>query len=120
MLKLDPANTGGTEDATHPFERIEGRKHLVTEFAEHGNVYEIWRIKVHASNLPGTNPPELEESLESPIKGVSLKTFIRMVDKNILETVLTNVAGNKSKAARLLGITRTALIEKCKRYNLVN
>lgn len=115
MLKLPDQLVEETTGA-HPFERVEGRKHLVTEFAEHGYVYEVWRVKVHASGVAGTAPLEIPESLESPIKGVTLKTFTRLIDKHILETVLTNVKGNKSKAARLLGITRTALIEKVRRY----
>ena len=109
MLKL-----GDSTRKEHPFERVEGGKNLVSEFFAHGYVYEVWRIPV----MGGVK--EDNSSLEVPIKQINLKDWTRLVDRSVIETVLNNVNWNKSKAARLLGITRTALIEKCKRYQLTN
>ena len=92
-----------------------GRKNLVVDFINNGFVYEVFRTPVtdQANSLE-----EAAENKDIPIKGVGLKTWIREVDKAVLTTVLEKVNWNKSKTARLLGLTRTALIQKCKRYNI--
>ena len=105
MLKLNDSapSFGGSE-----------KKHLVVDFVNNGFVYEVYRTPVTA------DASALEETAEKdiPIKGVKLKTWIREVDKAVLTTVLERLNWNKSKTARLLGLTRTALIQKCKRYNI--
>ena len=92
-----------------------GRKNLVVDFINNGFIYEVYRTPAtdYANSLE-----DATEHKDIPIKGVRLKTWIREVDKAVLTTVLEKLNWNKSKTARLLGLTRTALIQKCKRYNI--
>jgi two-component system response regulator HydG len=57
---------------------------------------------------------EVDPSLQIPAEGVSLE---RMEKETILKT-LASTSGNKSEAARRLGITRKTLRKKLKRYEL--
>jgi len=52
------------------------------------------------------------------IKNLSLKTAIEQLEVKMLKEVLEKTKGNKSKAARLLGITRQGLLNKIARYGL--
>jgi DNA-binding NtrC family response regulator len=90
-------------------------KKLVVEFHSGGYRYEIYRTAI----TQRTEAMETDIELQFvPIKSGGLKSFTRTVDKEILRATLNNVGWNKSHASRLLGVTRTALIEKVKRYKI--
>jgi len=52
------------------------------------------------------------------IKNLSLKLAIEQLEKKMLKEVLQKTKGNKSRAAKLLGITRQGLLNKIARYGL--
>jgi transcriptional regulator with PAS, ATPase and Fis domain len=53
---------------------------------------------------------------EIPDEGVSLNDVVRNVEKQMILKSLEKTAWNKQKAARLLNVKRTTLIEKIKKY----
>jgi DNA-binding NtrC family response regulator len=68
-------------------------------------------------------PPELAEperaasaaSIALPEDGIDLDTFISGLERDLIERSLERTGGNKGKAARLLNLKRTTLVEKLKR-----
>ena len=65
------------------------------------------------------SPPQEDPTTEVPIN-TDLRTFLRHAGKALVQNALVTTGGNKSKAAKRLGITRTALHEKSKRYGIPN
>ncbi|MGQ9604374.1 MAG: sigma-54 dependent transcriptional regulator [bacterium] len=66
-------------------------------------------------------PTEEGASLEVQADGsltVSAGTPIKQVEKELIETTLKKVSGNRKKAAKLLGIGERTLYRKMKRYGL--
>jgi DNA-binding NtrC family response regulator len=61
-----------------------------------------------AAAAAGAASPELGE-------GVSLDTVLRETEDRLLDEAMKQAGGNKARAAQLLGINRTTLIEKLKR-----
>lgn len=51
-------------------------------------------------------------------KGWNLEIARRNLDKNTIKKALTETKGNKSEAARMLGISRSWLYEKIQRFDL--
>ena len=68
-------------------------------------------------------PPELQNSaaLEQPVAvtlpdgGVDLPAFIANIERGLISQALNETDGNKQRAARLLGLKRTTLVEKVRR-----
>jgi transcriptional regulator with GAF, ATPase, and Fis domain len=52
------------------------------------------------------------------IKGVTLKKMVEEVEKAIIKQALSETAGNKTKAAKNLGITREGLHKKISKYQM--
>jgi transcriptional regulator with PAS, ATPase and Fis domain len=50
-----------------------------------------------------------------PEEGIELKERMRQIERRLIEEALTRVNGNKARAATLLGLNRTTLVEKLKR-----
>jgi transcriptional regulator with GAF, ATPase, and Fis domain len=59
--------------------------------------------------------PELKDMRE---QGLSLKDFLDQVEGRLLEEALAEADGVKNRAAEVLGIKRTTLIEKLKKKNI--
>ena len=55
---------------------------------------------------------------EIPDEGIKLRDAVESFEANLIEQALARADGNKAKAARLLNVSRTTLIEKIKRMNL--
>ena len=53
---------------------------------------------------------------EIPEEGVSLNDMVRSVEKQMILKSLEKTSWNKQKAAKLLKLKRTTLIEKIKKY----
>jgi len=68
-------------------------------------------------------PPELKNSaaLEQPVAvtlpdgGVELPAFIANIERGLISQALNETDGNKQRAAQLLGLKRTTLVEKVRR-----
>jgi transcriptional regulator with GAF, ATPase, and Fis domain len=69
--------------------------------------------KFHA--LPQPEPPQV---VEIPEEGISLDTAVNEYERNLILKALIKTGWVKNKAARLLNLNRTTLIEKIKRQNL--
>ncbi len=53
-----------------------------------------------------------------PEEGVDLQRYVHDVERELIRHALERTGGNKNKAAQLLGIKRTTLVEKAKRLGL--
>jgi DNA-binding NtrC family response regulator len=68
-------------------------------------------------------PPELEQAAAAPLSsaitlpetGMDLDAFIAGIERDLIQRSLERTGGNKGKAARLLNLKRTTLVEKLKR-----
>ncbi|MCD6531225.1 sigma-54-dependent Fis family transcriptional regulator [bacterium] len=90
-----------------------------------GNVRELENILERALILSGGKDilpehlPELEEiPLVENISPVPGETTLAELEKKMLLAALEKAGGNKSKAARLLGITRRMLYTRLKKYGI--
>jgi transcriptional regulator of acetoin/glycerol metabolism len=61
---------------------------------------------------------DLDRSHALAASGHPLEGGLEEVERRTLVHALTRAAGNKSEAARLLGIPRTTLLDKLRRYKL--
>ncbi len=106
----------------------EEAKNLLVSYFWPGNVRELKNVLERAMILSSTNvissetlPIELREHRSAP-RSVSLdsnETSLESIEKRHISQVLVMVNGNKSKAARSLGISRSTLREKLKKYAIV-
>jgi DNA-binding NtrC family response regulator len=98
-----------------------------------GNVRElenlIERLVVVASNrmvglddLPAhlrINVVDLDQAtLDLPETGVDLRIFLTQLEERLIAQALERTGGNKNRAAELLGMNRTTLVEKLRRRNV--
>jgi DNA-binding NtrC family response regulator len=68
-------------------------------------------------------PPELDQAADMPMSsavalpenGLDLDAFIAGIERDLIQRSLERTGGNKGKAARLLNLKRTTLVEKLKR-----
>jgi DNA-binding NtrC family response regulator len=101
---------------------------LLMDYRYPGNVRELWNVIERASILcPGGTieprhlPPELAGRESGPSMAipsaeaiVPLKEAVRRFERDYLERALKTTAGNRNRAAALLGIGRKALWERLK------
>jgi transcriptional regulator with PAS, ATPase and Fis domain len=98
-----------------------------------GNVRElenlVERLVVVASNrmvvmddLPAqlrTSVVDLERgTMDLPRSGVDLRVFLTQLEERLITQALERTGGNKNRAAELLGMNRTTLVEKLRRRNV--
>ena len=62
-----------------------------------------------ATPVSGSPIPELPEN------GADLKTILDAVEERMIGEALERTGGNKNRAAELLGLNRTTLVEKLRR-----
>lgn len=98
---------------------------LLKGYSWPGNVREMRNVMEQASIIARGSlirPEDLPEQVHNcayadkqsndyPLKG-SLKQILEETEKNVIENVLQAVHGNKTKAAKILGIHRTSLYDK--------
>jgi transcriptional regulator with PAS, ATPase and Fis domain len=66
-----------------------------------------------------TNVIDLESgTLELPASGVDLRTLLAQLEEKLIGQALERTGGNKNRAAELLGMNRTTLVEKLRRRNV--
>ena len=61
------------------------------------------------------NRPSLNDLKETHLP---LLGFLHSIEKGLIEEALARTTGNRARAARLLGIQRSTLVEKCRRFGL--
>jgi two-component system, NtrC family, response regulator AtoC len=62
---------------------------------------------------------ELENAtLDLPESGVDLRIFLTQLEERLIAQALERTGGNKNRAAELLGMNRTTLVEKLRRRNV--
>ena len=99
-----------------------------------GNIRQLENAIERATALRGTRtqievddlPPEIigvsESALPSlhnlPDDGLDLPKYIADLERDFIQRSLTRTAGNKHKAAALLGLKRTTMVEKIRRLEL--
>ncbi len=87
-------------------------------------------IEIAHFNIPGVSPtpeeaPALEDELALPTvvnldEGVDFSAIVQGVERKLLLEGLRQAGGNKQKAAKLLNMKRTTLVEKLKRLDVDN
>ena len=72
-------------------------------------------------NLPSSSPSSSIplKKIEIPEEGVCLNTIVSNIEKELILQSLKKTSGNKKRAAALLGLKRTTLIQKIKRRNII-
>jgi two-component system response regulator PilR (NtrC family) len=97
-----------------------------------GNVRQLENAVERAIALLGSRkqievtdlPPDLQAladegskpSLDLPERGVDLPSLVSEIEKDMITRALARTDNNKGAAARLLGLKRTTLVEKLKRF----
>ena len=73
-------------------------------------------IEVQPMRPAGFSWPTLKDMAD---KTLHLKDFLEAIEGRLIEEALERAGGVKNKAAELVGIKRTTLIEKLKKRNLL-
>lgn len=77
------------------------------------------RPEIDLADLPNevqaVPPPALPPILELPEEGLDLPSYLAAIERDLIRRSLERTHGNRNKAAALLRIKRTTLVEKLKR-----
>jgi transcriptional regulator with PAS, ATPase and Fis domain len=99
-------------------------REIILAYTWPGNVRELRNVMERAMTFAENGKIRFEDLPDYLVKQVSIKEpdpNVSLVENAELETIkkaLIQVQGNKVKAARLLGISRSGLYEKIKKYKL--
>ena len=79
------------------------------------------RTQIEVTDLPPDLQVEVEDSarpssLSLPEEGLDLAALVAQIEKEMINRALARTDNNKGAAARLLGLKRTTLVEKLKRF----
>ena len=78
------------------------------------------RSQIDVTDLPveiqQAQEPALPSTVSLPEDGLDLDAFIAHVERELIERSLERTGGNKGRAAKLLNLKRTTLVEKLKRF----
>jgi two-component system, NtrC family, response regulator AtoC len=87
---------------------------------ERGVAISAGRPQIDVADLPveiqQAQEPALPSTVLLPENGLDLDAFIAHVERELIERSLERTGGNKGRAARLLNLKRTTLVEKLKRF----
>jgi two-component system response regulator AtoC len=83
-----------------------------------GNVRELRNVLERAAILSDGDIECRHLSLRPKMRGLSPSSDLSTVERGTIQRVLHETGGNKSRAARRLGLTRTQLYGRLKRYGL--
>ena len=72
-----------------------------------------WKLAQRAGSMSARDPSGVTIAL--PEDGLVLKDTLDRVERDLIREALCRAGGNKSRAASLLGLNRTTLVEKLKR-----
>jgi DNA-binding NtrC family response regulator len=78
------------------------------------------RGQIDVTDLPveiqQAQEPALPSTVSLPEDGIDFDAFIMHVERELIERSLERTGGNKGRAAKLLNLKRTTLVEKLKRF----
>jgi len=78
------------------------------------------RTQIEVTDLPAdlqaTTEDKVKPALDLPADGIDLPALITQIEKDMIDRALARTDQNKGAAARLLGLKRTTLVEKLKRF----
>jgi DNA-binding NtrC family response regulator len=78
------------------------------------------RTQIEITDLPpdlqAAEEDTVKPSLDLPEQGVDLPALVAQIEKEMIDRALERTDNNKGAAARLLGLKRTTLVEKLKRF----
>jgi DNA-binding NtrC family response regulator len=78
------------------------------------------RTQIEAADLPveiqQAQEPALPSTVSLPEEGLDLDAFIVHIERELIARSLERSGGNKGRAAKLLNLKRTTLVEKLKRF----
>jgi DNA-binding NtrC family response regulator len=87
---------------------------------ERGVALSVGRTEIELSDLP----PELHSAPMGPAEvpfvdfgdgGLDMPAYLESIERDLIKRALARTTGNRNKAAELLRIKRTTLVEKLKR-----
>ncbi len=70
------------------------------------------------SSEPSSKRSSKPSSKDEPFEHIGLSDAVSTLERQLIERALANTGGNKNKAAGILGINRTTLVEKMKRLGM--
>jgi hypothetical protein len=56
--------------------------------------------------------------MKLPLEGMRLNEFLKDLEVHLIEQALDRADGNRSAAAKMLGVHRTTLVEKIRRFGI--
>jgi len=78
------------------------------------------RLQIDVDDLPAeiqqAQEPTPPSAVDLPDEGLDLDAFIAQIERSLIERSLERTGGNKGRAAKLLNLKRTTLVEKLKRH----
>ena len=78
-----------------------------------------WPVTEHADQLPEVTESTLSRTPVSlPPEGIDLKQYLAKIERDMIERALNDAGGVVQHAAKILGIGRTTLVEKIRRYDM--
>jgi len=98
-----------------------------------GNVRELENLVERLVIVAGNRPVTLRDlpafmrldtfdleggHMDLPLAGVDLRTLLAQLEDRLIGQALARTGGNKNRAAELLGMNRTTLVEKLRRRNV--
>jgi len=106
---------------------------LMVNYSWPGNVRELENLierlvilkggqKIKACDLPSkfyteSNTINTSSIVELPTEGLNLKSMISEIEYSLIQQAIERTKGNKNQASKLLGLNRTTLIEKMKKFS---
>ena len=82
------------------------------------------RKQIDVTDLPpdvqAVSEDGMKPSLDLPDRGIDLPTLVAQIERDLIGRALARTDQNKGAAARLLGLKRTTLVEKLKRFEALD
>jgi len=79
------------------------------------------RPRIDSADLPSEvqerAPSATAPPLDFPEEGLNLPAYLAAIEREMIQRSLDRTGGNRNRAAELLGIKRTTLVEKLKRFD---
>jgi sigma-54 specific flagellar transcriptional regulator A len=81
-------------------------------------VVEVHTTYTTSADLNDQSIPEVHDKLRLPIDGFDLREYLLDIERKLIVQALERAQGTVSHAAKILGLRRTTLVEKMRRFNM--